>query len=325
VVDLGEKRNLKSGGKNVRRKNEKTGTQVDPPLVWEAYKNVTYWAVVTDPEGTVNIAAVYVDVYHPEGPPKYKSHKYQEELASMSNKTATWVTTQFDTAWNNGLVHVVSDYYGTPLYTYTDILEQLYQDPGKLYRVISGEPNGLYYEQPAGDYDVIIQAVDKQAHVTELTNQMYYVPVTMCEIDFNAFSFGSLSAGDEHKLVDGDTNFADPAAPAGDGLENGATVRNIGNTLCKVTVLETDLYNEYDTPLGKTGDDWNVEYDARLGNAQEGTMVYFDPEELVTLPEVLGLSTTEKLDFSIKIKKLSITGSWSGTITVGCAPEPFAE
>jgi len=297
------------------------GTQVDPPLVWQEYEDITYWAVVFDPEGSGNIDAVYVDVNHPDEPPLNGSFKYQEELTSMSSKSATWATTQFETAWNNGLVHVVSDNVGNPLYSYTDIWKKLNQEPGKLYRVISGDPNGLYYEQPAGDYEVIIKAVDKQGLFTELSNDMEYVAVTMVEVDFTTFSFGSLATG-SHKLVDGDTTFVTPAEPAGEEPLNGATVRNIGNTLAYVTVYETDLYDEFDTPLGKTGDNWNVQYDARLGAV--GTMANFNPFETATL-DILGLSTTEKLDFSIQINKAGTTGEWTGEITIGSESAPFGE
>jgi hypothetical protein len=292
------------------------GTQVDPPLVWEATKPVCYWAIVTDTEGKDNIAAVYVDVFHPMGPPEDGSFKYQLQLSVVDKVVGI---PAFEAAWANGTIS--PDCIGinpatTLPFTYDEIMDELLQCSADIYMV----EGGLYYEQPAGDYKVVIKAVDKQANQITLENHMLYVPIAAIEIDFTSLSFGSVSVCD-NKQVDGDRTFVVPSEPAGPIPMNGATVRNIGNTLAQVTVHETDLF-QGGIPLGKTGDEWNVEYDARLGDATH-TNVFFDPCETVTLPDILELSTEEKLDFSIHIKKFGTTGTWTGTMTIGCVYVPF--
>ena len=308
----------------------KGGTQVDPPLAWEANKTVTYWAIVTDPEGKDNIAAVYVDVWHPPGMPNCGSFKYQLQLVKLTAAQKDTIgIPAFEQAWADGTID--SECIGTNLdtslpYTYDDIMFELSECAVDVYKV-EGE---LYYEQPAGDYEVQILAVDKQANETTLTNHMTYVATAAIEVDFTTFNFGPISICD-NKQVDGDRTFG-PVGPAGVGTDNGATVRNIGNTLAKVTVYETDLYQMTDaTPpvkidppvaLGMTGGLWNVVYDARLGDATH-TQVVFNPETTRTLPDILELSTVEKLDFSIHVKKYGTEGTWTGDMTIGCVWTAF--
>jgi len=301
----------------------KDGTQVDPPLVWEAYKPVKYWAIVTDPEGKDNVAAVYVDVFHPAGEPEHGSFKYQLQLGIVDKETVG--KPAFIEAWNNGTISAeciaINPATGQP-FTYDEIISQLNQCTADVY-MVEGD---LYYEQPAGMYRVEIKAVDKQTNATILTNHMEYVCVAAVEIDFTSYSFGSVSVCD-NKVVDGDVVWANPKAPAGPAPMNGATVRNIGNCRLQVTVKESDLYNPgpppTGTPLGKTGTAWNVQYDARLGDATH-TNVFFDPDQQVTLPDILDLSTKQKLDLSIHIKKFGTTGTWRGTLTIGQVCVPFS-
>lgn len=306
--------------------HETLGTQILPPLVWGTYTTVGYYAVVTDPQGWANIAAVYADVYHPLESPLNGSFKYQVELTRITNETTG--INKFNQAVDQGLITARSI---NPLtgYEYLDeeIIHELEQGLAWVYRIEYSD--GLWYEQPAGDYKVIIVAVNTYNQEATLQNYFEYVPVHGCEIDFTSFIYGPVSPY-IHKQIGGDTDFADPKAPAGHGVPNGATIRNIGNTLCKVTVYQTDL--SYETSpgsgvwveLGKTGDAWNVEYDARLG--VDGQWVYYDPEEEdVVLPDILDLSEVEKLDFSILIKKYGITGAFQSAITIGCMYEPFGD
>jgi hypothetical protein len=313
------------------------GTQIDPPLVWEAYKPIKFWAIVWDSTyGKEAIVDVHVDVYHPDGPPECGSHKYQVQMVKMEDADKLTVGIDaFTTAWDNGTIS--SECIGeNPVtkqpYTRSEILTQLQECSCDIY---VGERD-LYYEQPAGDYKVVVKATNHLNEVTTLTNYMEYVATNAIELDFEALCFGQVNVCID-KQIDGDRIWADPPALAGNPPKNGATVRNIGNTLCQVTIHETDLYEIYDNngngilyeALGVTetpeGDVPNVEYDARLGDATMNDKVYFDPCETVTLPGILEMSTKEKLDFSIHIKKHGTTGIWLGTMTVGCVYVPFCE
>lgn len=285
------------------------GTQILPPLVWETYKTVGYYAVVTDPQGLNNVAAVYADVFHPEVEPWCGSFKYQIELIKVANPTTC--VNLFNSAVDQNLV----TFNG---YTEAEIIHELEQGSAAVFKLVYNE--GLWYEQPAGVYNVTIKAVNLQNIASTLDNTFTYVAVSGVEVDFTDFTYGAVIP-DVHKQINGDTNFDEAKPKAGYGQANGATVRNIGNTLTKVTILQSDLEDQYGVPLGKTGVEWNVQFDARLG--VDGTWAYFPPEEMTTLNDVLELSSWDKLDFSIQIFKFGTQGDWTGDITIGSVIHPF--
>jgi hypothetical protein len=321
------------------------GTQIKPPLQWGATKDVYYFAICDDPQGDTTIDKVYVDVYHPDcSPPPYNANdyfKYQLELCripwaddingyfpGLEEMTARAF---FCYAWDHYLIgpdclginlHGPGEADDAP-YTKAEILELIDQQSIGFYAACGI----IDYEQPAGNYTVTIKAVDKTNNQGELTNTFYYVPVSMVEFDFNSFSFGQVFPGSRQD-VDGNRTFVCPDQPAGrdaNGYElNGATVRNIGNVWSKITVCESDLYQS-GLPLGKTSGVWNTEYWARMGDPDPGgtNWTHFYPGDCVTLCDVLKLSTVDKLDFSILINKMGITGTWTGTMTLGSVPFGF--
>jgi hypothetical protein len=281
------------------------GTQILPPCIWETYKTVGYYAVVTDPMGLANVAAVYADVWHPNTEPECHSFKYQIRL----NKVEDIPTglQMFNDAYAIGIVTMDS-------YSVEDIIHELEQGSAAVYYL--EYQYGLWYEQPAGIYDVQIKAVNLQNLESIFSNTFEYVAVPMIEADFGSFTYGPVIPG-VHKQVNGDITFDEAKPMAGHNQANGATVRNIGNTLANVTIYQEDLINQgTGLPLGKTGDDWNVEFDARV--AVDGTWSYFSPEEEgVVLSRTLDLSEVNKLDLSITIFKYGVTGTWTGDITLG--------
>ena len=287
------------------------GTQILPPLAWEVNKTVGFFAVVTDPMGHANIAAVYADVYHPMVSPWCGSFKYQIELNKVTDIAAG--LTMFNDAVTENLID-----FNSANYTEADIIHQLEQELAHVYMLEYCE--GLWYEQPAGDYRVVVKAINLQNISLTLENYMTYVGVSGVEVDFTEFTYGAVIPG-VHKVVGGDMDFNVSKPKAGYDTGNGATVRNIGNTTAQVTISQADLKDISGIPLGKTGTDWNVEFDARLG--VNGTWMVFPPEFEVTLPEVLPLSDWNKLDFSIEIFKYGTQGEWTGEITIGSVAYPF--
>jgi hypothetical protein len=288
------------------------GTQILPPLKWEKNITVGYYAVVTDPMGLANVAAVYSDVFHPDVEPWCGSFKYQIQLQKVEDIAQGLA--MFNSAWSMDLVALNG-------YTQADIIHELEQGSAAVYMIEYEQ--GLWYEQPAGDYTVIIKAVNLQNKEQTFTNTFEYVEMSGVEADFTAFTYGPVIPG-VHKQVNGDTTFDEAKPMAGHGTTNGATVRNVGNCLANVTIYQEDLINSATgLSLGKTGEDWNVEFDARLG--VDGTWVLFSPEEEVILPNVLPLSDWNKLDLSITLFKYGIQGTWYGDITIGSNPVAFVE
>jgi hypothetical protein len=288
------------------------GSQFNPPMVKNGLKMLQYFAVVTDVEEGGNVAQVFVDVFHPAGVPAPYStstdprgglFKYEIPFAKLghsANETAMVI------AANNA--HLIK--FGN--YTMADVIFEMEKGTADLW---FGQKE-IDYEQPAGDYDVNAYAIDHNSNTSlVLHNTFLYVPTAGVEVDFTGINYGSVSLGVE-KMIPGDTVWNTPIGMA--PSPNPATVRNIGNTWAHVTIKESDL------GLGKDGTGmWNVRFDARMGNDDENE-VYFDPEETVTLPNYLPLSSQDELDLSIKVIKGFSGATYSGTITIGATIEPFA-
>jgi hypothetical protein len=293
------------------------GTQILPPLVWDTQIFVCYYVVVTDMDGMDDIVGVYVDVYHPLcSPPPYDAngrHKYQLRLDRLPKADGI---TAFETAdWADLVAY-------NPDFDYAEVLEELNKGTAWVFYGCGL----LDYEQPGGDYTVIAKAMDDSMQWSDpLENTFLYIPTCQIEIDFGSLNYGSIKVC-TNKWVAGDTTWTEscagcPKPPAGEGLDVKATVRNVGNTWTHVTVSQDDM--GLGSTLTTTGEEWNVEYDARMGH-DEANEVYYDPFETVTLPNYLELSTWDELDFSIHVKKWD-TGctSLGGVMTLGCEIEPF--
>jgi hypothetical protein len=289
------------------------GTQINPPLVKGAKKQICYFAVVTDDEDGGAVSQAFADVYHPIGvPAPYNNNtdprgalfKYEIPFTNMGHgegaKSALYAADQ---------AHLIT--YGSG-HTYATVLEQLNKGTADLWSGCAL----IDYEQPCGDYDVNVYAVDNNNNLSEvLHNQFKYVCTAGIEVDFTGIVYGPVNLG-IWKQVSGDVcPFVSPAALAGYGQTNLATVRNIGNTWVHVKVMQDDMTFGKDV----TGA-WNVQFAARMGNNDANKVVY-SPGEWVTLPNYLGLSSQDELDFFIKIIKGF--GAHNGTITLGSLAEPF--
>jgi hypothetical protein len=267
------------------------GTQVLPSGMYQIDKTVEFWAIVTDPEGVGTVASVYADVWHPLGPPECGSFKYQLSMPKIDKAVGI---TAFQDAYDAGLVT-----FG-PGHDYDSVMHQLEQC---LCDVFKGS-QVLSYHQPAGDYLVKVKAYDNVGNPSDpLENTFTYVPTAGIELDFTEVNYGSVQVC-SNKWIGGDLEFGTPAQ----------TVRNVGNTAVQITVQQDDM------GLGMTSGEWNVEFDARLG--ADGVHAVYDPEVEVTLVDVLPLCNTQKLDFSIHVKK-GDPGTYTGTITIGCVEAPF--
>jgi hypothetical protein len=301
--------------------HEVPGSQFLPPGVFGGTKAVQYWAVVTDPDGVASVKTVSVDVYHPVGPPENGSFKYQVILQKV-DKFAVGIPA-FLAANDTGLIA-----YNTG-YNDLEVLNELEKCTAEVYMGVEV----LDYHQPCGDYRVHADACDTSnawaSEVgTDLENFFRYICVPKFEIDFNGLAYGDVVVCSE-KWIAGDTIFDDPVGLA--PVPNPATVRNIGNTNIKIKVKQTDMGFNYSgtTPTAYQGSapppegasNWNVVFDARMGNDPVNQM-YYDPFVEITLPNALPLCNTEELDFSIHVVK-STSGPHTGLMTLGCVQTPF--
>jgi hypothetical protein len=282
------------------------GFQILPPGAACAEKEIEYFAVVTDEQDSGSVDQVFADVYHPAGSPepygpssvggilglpyfKYEVSFWDLQAAAMTKAEAAACV---QAAYDAGLVT-----FGG--YTLAEVLYEL--DKGTAHLWWGCEQ--IWYEQPAGAYDVYVFAVDQNSNFSApLWNQFTYVPVAGIEIDFNQIDFGSPSLGTE-KMVPGDTYWDDPAGT------NKATVRNVGNTFVSVEVEFDDM------GFGQQSDGtWNVQYDARMGSNDAYYVTGILPGVPTTLVNALKLSHKDELDLSILVIKGF--GTHSGTITL---------
>jgi len=249
------------------------------------------------------------------------------------------VLSTFQNAYNANLI----DFYGD--FDYADALDELQQGLATLW----GGTAYIDFEQPAGLYTVDLYAQSNAGALsTVCTNWFRYMALCGIEVDFNAVQFGNVGLNQEvSKGGDQVWDYPLAAAPS----PNKATVRNVGNTWTHVLVSETDMAFGITGPgtagtqyrsigngvtgptapgVDHTSTTWNVIYDAQMGFSAL-YKAYFTPNSgtsnpalntPVVLPNYLGLSMQDKLDFSILV--IEGSGTHTGTVTLGCQIEAFS-
>lgn len=302
-------------------------TQLLPPLAYEATIDVQYWAVVTDPNDVSTVEQVWVNVYHPEGPPECGSWKYKKDLDRQEKGEvgSEQAIDAFIAAWEAGLVTFGTDPAGAP-YTYEEVRDELIQCEADVYMGVGV----LDYHQPWGDYRVVADASDIHNNWAsnwghDLTNLLTYVAVPGIELDFDHVDYGQVDVC--HVAWDhGDVFFV-----PGDGAP---TVRNIGNTEVALYIQQDDMGLGYEGTGEPPDVNWNVEFDVRLGEPPNPDIL-FDPAGVVGDPELpifdewtlieptLPLCNTEKINFSIHVKQ-GASGDYRGTMWIGYAIEAFS-
>jgi hypothetical protein len=335
------------------------GTQINPPVIFNASKTIDFFAVVSDPAGVANLSAavggdVFGYVFSPANSPLPYStptdptfgapnYKFKTEFTYDLGSGATAIAA-LTAAYNAHLVNfgpvaaqdpniaqegaVLGQNYTFANLHNSSLTGELDKHVAELYEGVGV----LTYEQPAGTYSIDVYAIDKSGNVSvKLTTPFYYLPVPAVETDFTSITYGNVSLR-VPLTIPGDVTWGN----------NIATVRNIGNTWVQVTVAQDDMgfgkagtqvATAYkgtvppvfsSTPSGNQSN-WNVYFDAILGTNVE---MYFDPTakgssmtNVVTLPGILDLSTMNELDFSIFIN--DGMGVHAGSLTVSAVSVPF--
>jgi hypothetical protein len=286
-------------------------TQIDPPLVYEGNVPVEFWVVVADNPIT-DISMVSVDVYHPAGYPESGSFKFEVVLLPYMDALSDGVILEaealsaiaaFNAAYDDGLVTLHAGISAQ------DVRDELSQGEAWLW----GGAYEMYYHQPAGDYKVDAFAIDAGPVSVDshLINWFEYVATPAAAFDFASISYGLITTDG---VVSGDTYFG----------TGGPTMRNVGNTWLRLQVQQDDMGFGVTMP----GSVWNVTYDARVGSVTEypqggGANTWYNPSvfkgagldasKWTTLPGVIHLCNTWKIDFSIHIVK-AILPNYSGTM-----------
>ena len=315
-----------------------TGTQILPILGFQNTAPVRFYAIVAWGSNNMNLGKVYADVYYPAtattDPGAPNSLKFEIPLTLIG--TSTNALSYWNPAIAVGptpIVKINSDTPKFPADTGTqvaDITEELTQSEAYLYYA------DYYFDncELAGDYTVIIHANTVVTNLDgSLTNTITWKALTGAEFDFGSVNYsaaGPVAVG-AHVIVGGDKVWDTPTTGAAPS-PNPATIRNIGNTYLQMLAKEDDM------GLGMTGNNWNVHFDARLGNSAPYTN--FDPAAVKTTgnaplyagaftvigtvnsTQILRLCALEKIDFSILIDKDPVefpqdTHVYQGTIVLG--------
>ncbi|MFC1948544.1 hypothetical protein ACFLXY_11575, partial [Chloroflexota bacterium] len=143
------------------------GFQILPPLQACTTKTICYYAVVTDEEDMGNVAQVFADVYHPMYSPEpygpsvtggiqnldYFKYEIPFENIGTGDEAEDIVTAAYDA----GLITF------NPGYDLDDVLYELDKGVANLWRGCAE----IDYEQPAGDYDVYVYAIDSDDGFSE--------------------------------------------------------------------------------------------------------------------------------------------------------------
>jgi hypothetical protein len=303
-------------------------TQVAPTPGFQATTTVNFWAVVTDPAGVGNLANIYADVYYPASgadPGPNGALKFEVQLTVMQlNGPSSAALNDFDGAY---AAHMVTINSATPTFAYPigssatqkgDIDEELIQGTAALYFGQYSFDNC----ELAGDYPVMINAVNQQNVHGTLGNILQWLPLTAAAFDFDAVNYGQVAIGVD-KQINGDYTWDIPATGA-----NPATIANTGNTYLQMTITQNDMGLGSTQVNGVTTS--NVYYDARMGDGSLGGfpnngIVTYQPYVATTLPQILKLCALDKIDFSITVVKDPSTGtnhSYTGQMLLGVVYSP---
>jgi len=161
----------------------------------------------------------------------------------------------------------------------------------------------LAYDDVAGNYDtgVIARGVDG-AYSDMLSSEFAYLPLAKIDVDFANLYYGKVKQGVE--------SLADETISR-------ATARNVGNVPARVTLWQDDM------GMGKTGDDYNIRYGARLSGI-DSPWTGYEPFETITIPGVIDPGQSVDLDFLVKISnfpRLAMGGAhYSGEMRIETAP-----
>ena len=320
---------------------DEAGAQFNAPGVWGADMNYKVCAIVTDPNGPDDVADVYADIFWPENRPMHASmdpseiddpstgcgDKIEENtLVKLSKEEGIELFCNKVRVDNHNLPAFGDYMTGTDDEKYDEICNSEYGELPEEEAFVYCDEKTLTWEDPAGFYTVEVTGHDLYGPGAALENEFEYVEFTGFEIDFSSVAYQNVLK-DVRSQVSGDRNF-DPTS------SDMPTVRNIGNTRLNVLVAQDDMGFEQ-----RDYTNWNVAYDARVGNDAADWSGYYDPFKKVdelgnpvsadytTLYEVLDLSEVEKMDFVVLVEKWTYgtDHNYTGTMWLDAERAEFDE
>jgi hypothetical protein len=316
--------------------------QVNPSTDWQGTKSMTYVMVAKDPDGIGDLvpdplypgtSLAFADVYHPDGSWKYQV-AYNNIVSCYDNvgELANWVG-YLQTAYNKGLIKLMP---GTSI---TDIANNLTQCSAKIFWGTADISNcqmcGQFQWNPnpcptcqnwtvsnfCTGYRINAYVFDKSGMKSQnMTNFFEFMCQAGIDTDFNMLDFETVKLQTK-KWIEGDRIWNGlQAGPACGVAVNcvSPTFRNRGNMpLIGLDLLQNDMQFSYSGP--STAKDWNVRWDARIGEYTQ-PVVEYNPFETARVVGNVGLCALDKISFSIYVKKMETSGAHTGNITITAAP-----
>ena len=210
---------------------------------------------------------------------------------------------------NGNLPHFYEDLAGTT-YDYNEICGiELPQEQAYVY---CGTRN-LYYEDPAGDYEIHVKAQNDNTKKDEETNIMTYLELQSFVVDFE-------TAGIDYGVIDNLNQWYGPHGDDDMTTVNMPTVRNLGNVRLYIGV-EQDAMG-----FGQQSDGtYNVSFRGRIGHEEADWWEYApNVGNPAYLEDILDLSEDEKMDFQIRISQWP-TDAGCGTMTLSSQKAEFRQ
>jgi len=162
----------------------------------------------------------------------------------------------------------------------------------------------LTHNDPSGIYQTKTYAADTNGSFSLFfDNTFKYLELTAFAVDFDAINYGPVQLN-APKIVYGNLDWETPLGP------NPATLTNVGNTRLRLIVKQNDF------GLGGATNDWNVNYQARLGLGSP--FITYQPETPTMLKQIINLGTTHALDFGIQVFKFpsETSAAYAGQMTL---------
>ncbi|MDI9394358.1 MAG: hypothetical protein QM426_02605 [Euryarchaeota archaeon] len=267
---------------------EEEGTQI-MPLPGEgnekSYKTFYKYAIVSDPNGIADIAAVYQKLNDENG-----NRVIRESLCTdITGNPEEW-NAVLDEAWKASLIS--DDELAEYKYGLNDAKKQL--------KIFKAE-NSLSNCNPAGVYEAYFKAVDSYGLFYEDRTYFEYLPLKAIGLDFSSINYGAVGVNLE-KWISGDENWATPEKP---------TIKNQGNVPLQVSVQGFPMRGE-NLKQRLTADSLSVEL---LGQFVYGLA------EPVTMEGFLQPCTPTQISFGIKVPLGTAADNYSGDITIDIVGE----
>ena len=266
------------------------GAQFMPSGQYQVDKTIEICAVANDPDGLEDLASVNSQIYYPEniylGPNRESSQpgcgQAKEGWMLMKTLEPSQGLELFCEQLRSQNANLPSFKTGYDFAALCGPAGDLIKETS---RVFCGQV-GLAYQDPAGEYRVKIAALDQKNEAGTLENSFKYLELVAFEIDFDNIDYGSMRLNNAKVLSGNDAFLANDGQP---------TLRNIGNTRLEINIKQNDM------GLGQSETDWNLTYQARVG--QDASFTNYWPEAWATLVNSMNLGQTSPLDLAIEVLK----------------------